>query len=279
MINIGETKDKSAYPDVVVKICDELYAINSRYIIAITNMQSYNRMPGAPKEVLGVTDFRGEAVPLIDMRILFGLPTVKQKFDEFRNMIDERKTDHIKWVDKLEESASTGEKFTLAKDPHKCAFGKWFYSFKSDSPMVNHHMQKIEEPHRKLHEMAMEMDRCKLEDTEDSQDECARNVIKTAKQKYMERVLQLLDEAKTVFQSLYTEMMIVLEAEGSQIAIVIDEVLAVEELLEMNRSLTALPFRHSDYVCEVKQRKDTEELILELSDDRLLKSAEKLDKC
>lgn len=269
-------KDKEAYLDVVLKICGELYAINSRYVISIMEMPKYNYMPGAPKEILGVIDFWGDAIPLIDMRTLFGLPTVKQEFQEFKQMLDEKKADHIKWVDELERSTKNGEQFTLATDPHQCAFGKWFYNFESDSAMINHHMAKIEEPHRKLHEAAMEMHTCSLFDDESQQENCMNNTLDTAREEHMTKILSLLDEAKEVFKGLYTEMLVVLEGMGHKVAIVIDEVLDVENLVSMERTIDTLAFQHSDYICDIKQRSNGESLILELSDDKLLRKADDL---
>jgi len=251
--------------DVVVKICGQMYAVNSRYIISIMNMQKYNPVPGVPKEILGIMNFRSKAVPLLDMRLLFGLPTIKQEFEKFQSMIDDRKADHVRWVEKFAESVNTGEKFTLATDPHLCAFGKWYYHFHSDNASVNHHLRKIEEPHRKLHELALE-----LENKGQEICDANHNLIELAKDKYMVQILGLLDETKLVFQSLYKEMLIVLDIRGQQIAIVVDEVISVEELLQIDCGINALDFQYSDLVCNVKQRMNSEELILELNDERLL---------
>ena len=275
-IPMGEAMliEKSSFPDVVVRIEKQKYAINSRYISSIINMQDYKPIPGVAKSILGVMNFRGKAVPLLDMRILFDLPTIKQEYEAFQSMIDTRKEDHIKWVEKLEESIDTGRKFTLATDPHQCAFGMWFYHFDTDSVAVKHHLNKIEEPHRKLHELALDLERCKEADTEEKRQDCLDHVGKTAREKYMTDIIELLDETKEVFQSLYTEMLLVLEAGGKQIAIVIDEVLSVEDLVQVNYD--QYNFQYLDYICGVKQQKNAQELILELDDEKLLGSGELL---
>lgn len=273
-LGLGEAirNEKESFPDVVVKICEQMYAINSRYIISIYKMQTINSFPGASNAMLGFINFRGEAIPLLDMRLLFGYPTIKQDFEAFQKMIDERKQDHVNWVDKLEESINTGNQFTLATDPHQCAFGKWFYHFQTDSISVSHHLKKIEEPHRKLHELALQVDRCKKAATNEESQDCLHNLVKKARNQYMTQIIDLLDETKNVFESIYSEMIIVLKSTEHQVAIVVDAVLAVEELLHVNHDQILL--QNSSYFCNVKQQKGSDALIIELNDEKLLTSVE-----
>jgi chemoreceptor zinc-binding protein len=44
-------------------------------------------------------------------------------------MIDERKNDHIHWVNEFERSIKNDEQINLNTDPHECAFGKWYDNF------------------------------------------------------------------------------------------------------------------------------------------------------
>jgi chemotaxis signal transduction protein len=265
--------EKKTNLDVLVNICGQKYAINSEHIISIISMQEYSPIPGAPKEILGVMNFRGNATPIIDLRTLFNRPTIKEEFEQFKMMIDERKSDHVNWIEKLEESVDTGEEFTLATDPHKCAFGKWFYSFKTENLTVQHHLRKIEEPHRKLHEVALEIQTCKQHENESDRMGCMHQRLERAKDEYMRQILGLLDETKDVFQSLYREMLLVLEIDQRQMAAVIDEVLSVEELLQVSSSCNTLSFLHSDYICNVMRQKNSDELILELNAEKLFESA------
>lgn len=270
-------KEKDAYPYVILNIDGGSYAINSRYIMSIMKLPKYNRIPGAPKGILGVIDFRGDAIPVIDMRIVFDMPSLAQEYEDFVNMLDERKQDHEYWVEELEKSLENGEKFKLATDPHKCKFGSWYYNFETDSQMIKFHLNKIEEPHRKLHEIAANLDR-NIGGREKYKDEKVRNeLLHQARDEYMPTIMGLLDETKEVFHTSYTEMAIVMEKEGHKIAIVVDEVLSVENLISGVNVSDSLSFHHSEYICDVKQKEGDEDLILELNDDLLLDKAEKLE--
>lgn len=271
MGNKQTEKDSSMYPDVLVKIDGGLYALNSRFIISIMNLPKYNRIPGAPEHVLGVIDFRGDAIPVLDMRSLFEMPTLKQEYEEFTAMLEQRKQDHIHWVNTLEECMKNDKKFTLATDPHKCAFGKWYDNFESDNHMINFHMKKIEEPHRKLHEAALEVERCNQLHDECKRPKCLKVIMEEVENDYMPQILGILDEAKQLFQSAFNEMVIVLNNEDRQIGIVVDEVLVVENLEKDAESIIC---RHSDYIKGVKQRETSGELVLCLDDAMLFRDAD-----
>lgn len=271
-------ENKDSYPYVLLMIDGGTYAINSRYIISIMKLPKYNWIPGAPKGVLGVIDFRGDAIPVIDMRIIFDMPSLAQEYEDFVKMLDERKEDHIFWVNELERSMETGEKFTLATDPHKCKFGRWYDNFETESQMIRFHLKKIEEPHRKLHETVLHLGDCDHEHDKCQRSECRKEILRKAKEEYMPEIMGILDDAKKIFKTSYTEMAIVMEKDGHKIAIVVDEVRSVENLLSGKNVMDSLSFNHSEYICDVKQKEGDkeEELILELNDELLLEDARQI---
>ena len=46
-------------------------------------------------------------------------------------LFTEKEKDHHDWLNALEESIVDGVPFTKAKDPHQCAFGKWYDKFQT----------------------------------------------------------------------------------------------------------------------------------------------------
>ena len=71
----------------------------------------------------------------------------------------QREIDHLNWAGKLSaallDPSSRGVDVEL--DPHKCGFGKWYYSderkgLEAIVPSVKGFLQEIEDPHKKLHE-------------------------------------------------------------------------------------------------------------------------------
>lgn len=264
--------DKSAeeYPDILLKIIGNLYTLNSKYIISIMQLPKYSELPEAPEEILGIIDFRGKAIPLVDMRTVFKLPTLKQEYEQFKEMLELRKQDHIVWVETLEECTKTGKEFTLATDPHKCAFGKWYDNFKSENQLINYHMRKIDEPHRKLHQTAIELTECDQNHSMCRREECLKETFRRLRENYMPKIITLLDEAKEVFKSSFTEMLIVIQKDESQIGLVVDEVVSVGTFKKLSDKPSPYNIKYSEYISNVKSSENTEELILELDGDKLL---------
>ncbi len=269
MIEIDEIDDANAvYPEVLVRVNKQLYAVNSKNVISMIDMQDVTSMPGTPKEIMGIMKFRGIAVPVINMRTLFNSVSIQKEFEEFKKMIDQRITDHINWVSKLEESVATGERFTLVTDPHQCAFGRWFYQFESNELTVKHHLNKIEEPHRLLHELALDIEFYKKKDTPEAKEKLEK-LLDTVKTEYMSKVVELLEETKMLFESVYSEMMVVLEKDGRQASLVVDEILSVEELDEVEYGHSD-GFKTSEYIKGIRLRKEPREFVLQLDDEKLL---------
>ncbi|MEG2699642.1 MAG: CZB domain-containing protein [Hungatella sp.] len=269
--------DKSAHPDVLLKIHGELYSINSRYITNIMRLPKYNTVPDSMEGILGIATVRDEIVPLLDMRQVFKIPTLAQEYEAFKDMLEAREQDHIRWVNALEESIQNDTKFTLTTDPHRCAFGQWYDKFESDNQMINFHMRKINEPHQKLHHAADSVEHCSKDHANCTKEKCVKRVFEEVKEKYMPEVLGLLEEAKEVFQSAYSEMTVVI-SNGRQIGIVVDEVLSVATLERCEEKSDFYLFNHSNYICDVKKSKDSDELVLELDDAMLLGIADEYRK-
>jgi purine-binding chemotaxis protein CheW len=53
------------------------YAIDIAHVREIVNPLLITPLPHTPSEVCGVADHRGEVVPIVDLRVRFGLPSVE----------------------------------------------------------------------------------------------------------------------------------------------------------------------------------------------------------
>ena len=77
----------------------------------------------------------------------------------------QREIDHLNWAIKVGEFQRNEDMAELAveKDEHKCNFGKWYYSEEREKagtvvPEVKSLLEKLEEPHRRLHQSAMRLE-------------------------------------------------------------------------------------------------------------------------
>jgi purine-binding chemotaxis protein CheW len=67
------------------KLGDEEYGVDILRVQEIRSYEQPTRMVNAPEHILGVVNLRGVIVPIVDMRIQFGLPEVK--YDTFTVVI------------------------------------------------------------------------------------------------------------------------------------------------------------------------------------------------
>ena len=59
---------------ITFKLGDELFAINVAQVREVLEMGQITRVPTAPDYMRGVVNVRGQAIPVLDLRLRFGLP-------------------------------------------------------------------------------------------------------------------------------------------------------------------------------------------------------------
>lgn len=223
---MSETKmTAEQLPWIIFELDDYYYAVNTKYVTGIVMMQSdIVPVPEAPQIFRGICDIRGMVVPLLDMRLLFGMQSVQQEYDEFKEMINQRKLDHENWVRELERCLERNEPFRLNLDPHKCAFGQWLSNFKSHSNLINSHVKKLDAPHIELHQAGAKAVECRKNGGD------YKEYIEKIHSIYAPRINTLLDETIDIFQHHYREMIITLSSNEKPLGIIVDEVVAVDSV-------------------------------------------------
>jgi purine-binding chemotaxis protein CheW len=68
--------------NVSFRLNNELFAISAFKVLEVLEQQRITQIPNAPAYIKGVINFRGDVLPVIDMRRKFGMPdrTEDQKF-------------------------------------------------------------------------------------------------------------------------------------------------------------------------------------------------------
>lgn len=59
---------------IVIRLGEEQYGIDIRYIDNIVRMQNITRVPKVPAYLKGVINLRGEVIPVVSIRLKMGLP-------------------------------------------------------------------------------------------------------------------------------------------------------------------------------------------------------------
>lgn len=274
-------EEEIKYPYIVFKIEESYYCINSKYIATIVQLPHYDRIPAAPANVTGMFRYRDQVIQMLDLRKTFGFQTMAEECKAFEDMIDARKQEHIKWVNELERTLTTGEPFQLATNPHMCALGKWYDQFTaengSNNSSVLFHLRKIEEPHERLHHVAEEAELCLKECDMCRREECLSNILRCTKEECMPLILGLLDETKAIFQSsVYREMVLLLD--GMKWGIVVDEIEGVQELEVIEEKEPQTVVNKSSYILNVLESGNHQNLIFELNVDTLFRELREIEK-
>jgi purine-binding chemotaxis protein CheW len=61
---------------ITFKLGDELFAIDVARVREVLDLSDITRVPTAPSYMRGVVNVRGSAIPVVDLRLKFGLPAV-----------------------------------------------------------------------------------------------------------------------------------------------------------------------------------------------------------
>ncbi len=87
--------------------------------------------------------------------------------NELKSEITQREVDHLKWAKAVSDLFTNKQvtKLEVQTDPTQCAFGKWYYGDGRKQgealvPEIRQALAAIEEPHRRLHESAVEIGHC-----------------------------------------------------------------------------------------------------------------------
>ena len=66
---------------ITFKLGDELFAIDVARVREVLDLSEITRVPTAPPYMRGVVNVRGSAVPVVDLRLKFGLPSTADTVD------------------------------------------------------------------------------------------------------------------------------------------------------------------------------------------------------
>ena len=270
MSNITQKSSTPDIPLIVFKVGQMTCAVDGASVISIQRMEEFTLTPHSPDEIFGSINFRNKVIPILDLRTIFGLPTRMKEYSDFIKMLDQRKQDHINWVSTLKESVKNNMHFPLATNPHQCAFGKWYDKYDNPNKKIMFHLERIRDPHNKLHYAALDVAKIQEKDcSEDEKKAQIQEILRQAENEYMATVVGLLDSAKTIFKDIYQTMLIVLE-DKEQIAVAVDEVVAVTNLEEVTVEKQSLMC--GSMVQRFLKGKSDDDIIYHLSHDALFKT-------
>lgn len=134
---------------------DTLYAIDIAKVLTISQELAHiQNLPARGKGLLGMVEFQEYAIPVIDFAEMLNLESGNVRGKNLIKSLEHRENDHHEWLNALEDSLINGSPFLKAKDPHECAFGKWYDNFNSRDDTLMEIMEDFDEPHKQIHGLA-----------------------------------------------------------------------------------------------------------------------------
>ncbi|QTL36642.1 MULTISPECIES: chemotaxis protein CheW [Pseudoalteromonas] len=169
---------------ISLKILDIL--LTERYEGNLTSLPNDN------PSFMGVKDYMGTPTPIFDLGLILNNQSSYDINKSLVTMLQEREQDQKAWLAELERCIYNDQPFTQAKDPKQSAFGKWYYSFKTDNEDLRTLLARFEEPHNKLHALA---DKLLTINAKGDKDEALRLLEKEKATTFM-KLIRLFESAR-----------------------------------------------------------------------------------
>jgi chemotaxis signal transduction protein len=98
--------------------------------------------------------FEGSPLHYVSLWDRLGHKSGYAEYEEMQAMLPQRRQDHLDWMSALENSIRTGTPFAKARNAHECAFGKWFYNYRTKDRRLSMLLAQFEQPHATIHALA-----------------------------------------------------------------------------------------------------------------------------
>ncbi len=224
------TAEELETQQVVVRIAERLFGIAIDRVQEMLELPALTAIPHVPERYRGVINLRGRVVPVTDLRVSLGLKSLANELDATCAMLNTRLEETLTWLDELESSVHESRAFSGETDPHKCAFGRWYDSFESPNRQVMVFLERFDQLYGSIHAIAS-----KITGLVQSGDlEAARRVIAQAKAREFTVLKQLFAQLQNMIKTSMREVAVLLEEDGKEFAISVDEVVSVENLLQVD---------------------------------------------
>lgn len=254
-------------PFALFNVLKVRYAVSCEFVREMLVLPAIIAVPQQPSHFRGVISLRDRIIAVADVRKRLGVKTLAEDTEVMIQMLSQRRKDHEDWLTELMASTKENRPFTKATDPHKCAFGKWYDTFHSEILAVSSHLAKFDQPHQRIHAIAMKVEECKTRGAFAE----AFAIIEQTRGTQLAEMIRLFDEAPRILHSSQREIVIVVEIDGKYFGLIVDEVTSTEVLEEHQpSSQDAEKYSTNPFVQRIAKRKGTEDLVLVVDPRQLI---------
>ncbi len=259
-------------PYILIYLDGTVFAFPVSKVQSILTMPPVTVVPQLPEHMRGTINFRGKVVPLLDLRCRLGLRSLRTEADELIKLLVQREQDHINWLKELESSVQEKRPFKLTTDPHKCAFGKWYDSFRTENQEIAFHLKKFDDPHKAIHAIADKVSRhVGLSDYE-----AAEALIRKTRDTELALMIRLFAKVRQTLKEDLTEIVLVLDGQGGRLfAVAADQVISVENLrpgslVDPPAGMFPGDGDREAIVCAIARRQQPDDQVIILDPDQLI---------
>lgn len=211
---------------VVFRLSSEFYALPIGAVKEMVRMAEVSPLPGTPAYVRGLMPLRGRVLPVIDLRMRLGMESADDERNAMVRMLETREEEHRNWLTELENSVREHRAFTLAVDPHQCAFGRWYDTFQTQNQTLHSILRRFERPHSAIHAIAQRVDEFAHKDAFDD----ALALIERTRNDELAVMVQLFANTRQVIKELRREVVLIVRRRERNYALAVDAVESVETL-------------------------------------------------
>ncbi len=218
----------NAHEYLVFTSAEQKFGLKQEALVAIIDMPSHTTIPHMPSHMRGVIDYMGQAVPVYDIRRKTGILLLSEEINSLIESLGQRKQDHLSWLEKLKDQVERGQEISVQTDPHKCAFGLWYDTCKFHSYDLTDYMAQFDEPHKRIHALAIEVEIL----IQTGKIEAAKEIIRRAENNELETLLSLFDGAAKKIRQFTYEYAVIFERVTGQRTSILAEKLEYFGLLD-----------------------------------------------
>ncbi len=214
-------------PFVIARVDTTMIGIPSPWVMEMLLCGDMSALPSAPDYVRGIAIRRGRTIRAVDARVRLGSPRRATETDDMVALLEAREADHIRWLDVLVESIRTQQPFTLARDSHGCAFGKWYDHYVPPTTTLKYQFTKFDEPHRRIHALASEAEALVASAGTDA----ALGMIEEHRTTTLAHMRTLFQDTRVLIRQDVREIVVVHDGGHQLLGLVVDDIELVERLL------------------------------------------------
>lgn len=210
-------------PHAILGVGAHLLAVPSSAVEELFVLPVVHRAPGGGPNQRGVLSLRGRILPVFDVRRSLGLAPADEELDALVRLLQEREEDHRSWLAELEASVREARTFQLTTDPHKCRFGRWYDTYRTDNFILAAELARFAAPHAAVHALGDEVIRLVAEKRPDE----ALARIEQTRAGTLAELLVRFSRAREIVRTEHRELGVVVAVGGRSSVLTVDRAEAV----------------------------------------------------